>query len=264
MVLGLVKRLSRQGVAVILISHNLNDVFNVADRIAILHLGHLVAAGPRSDFDPPTVVDYMTTGRSWAGMRADVNLMRGDGQATAASAPGVEAEDRQGAEQADPTAAPAGDAAAAAAAPAVLAQSLGDYLQAWKTRIRNAESGMLPVLAGLVAIVIFFQLERSQFLSSANLVNLTVQAAVFVLFAAAEVYVLVLSEVDLSVGFVGGVAAFTTAELIGTNVNAPWWLAILAGFAVGAAIGSLQGTLWQGLSCRPLSSRWAACCSGRG
>ena len=54
MVLGLVKRLSRQGVAVILISHNLNDVFNVADRIAILHLGHLVAAGPRSDFDPPT------------------------------------------------------------------------------------------------------------------------------------------------------------------------------------------------------------------
>jgi len=39
------------------------------------------------------------------------------------------------------------------------------------------------------------------------------------------------------------VAAFTTAELIGTNVNAPWWLAILAGFAVGAAIGSLQGTL---------------------
>jgi len=185
----------------------------------------------------------MTTGRSWAGMRADVNLMRGDGQATAASAPGVEAEDRQGAEQADPTAAPAGDAAAAAAAPAVLAQSLGDYLQAWKTRIRNGESGMLPVLAGLVTIVIFFQLERSQFLSSANLVNLTVQAAVFVLFAAAEVYVLVLSEVDLSVGFVGGVAAFTTAELIGTNVNAPWWLAILAGFAVGAAIGSLQGTL---------------------
>jgi len=90
------------------------------------------------------------------------------------------------------------------------------------------------------------------------------RAAVFVLFAAAEVYVLVLSEVDLSVGFVGGVAAFTTAELIGTNVNAPWWLAILAGFAVGAAIGSLQGTLWQGLSCRPLSSRWAACCSGRG
>jgi D-xylose transport system permease protein len=243
MVLGLVKRLSRQGVAVILISHNLNDVFSVADRIAILHLGHLVATGPRSDFDPPTVVDYMTTGRSWAGMRADVGLMRGAEQATPAQAPGAEPEEREEAPDTDQAAAPGGESAAAAAAPAVLAQSLGDYLHAWKTRIRSGESGMLPVLLGLVAIVIFFQIERSQFLSSGNLVNLTEQAAIFILFAAAEVYVLVLSEVDLSVGFVAAVAGFTIAALIGTNVNAPWWLAILAGFSVGLAIGALQGTL---------------------
>ena len=64
MVLGLIKRLAGRGVAVIVISHNLNDVFSVADRIAILHLGHLVASGPASDFDAPTVVEYMTTGRS--------------------------------------------------------------------------------------------------------------------------------------------------------------------------------------------------------
>jgi len=64
MVLQLIKRLSERGVAVLLISHNLNDVFQVADRIAVLHLGHLVAAGPASDFDSQVVVDYMTTGRS--------------------------------------------------------------------------------------------------------------------------------------------------------------------------------------------------------
>jgi ABC-type sugar transport system ATPase subunit len=64
MVLDLIKRLSSQGVAVILVSHNLNDVFAVADRIVILHLGRMVAQGPASDFDTTSVVEYMTTGRS--------------------------------------------------------------------------------------------------------------------------------------------------------------------------------------------------------
>ena len=64
MVLNLIKRLASQGVAVLIVSHNLNDVFAVADRIAILHLGHMVAAGPVSSFDSQVVVDFMTTGRS--------------------------------------------------------------------------------------------------------------------------------------------------------------------------------------------------------
>ena len=64
MVLDLVRRLADQGVGVILISHNLNDVFGVADRIAILHLGRLVASGPASEFDRQVVVDFMTTGTS--------------------------------------------------------------------------------------------------------------------------------------------------------------------------------------------------------
>ena len=63
-VLDLIKRLASQGVAVMVVSHNLNDVFAVADRIAILYLGHQVAEGPASQFDPSSVVDYMTTGRS--------------------------------------------------------------------------------------------------------------------------------------------------------------------------------------------------------
>jgi ABC-type sugar transport system ATPase subunit len=64
MVLSLIKRLASQGVAVLVVSHNLNDVFAVADRIVILYLGHMVAQGPASEFDPASVVDYMTTGRS--------------------------------------------------------------------------------------------------------------------------------------------------------------------------------------------------------
>jgi len=64
MVLDLIKRLADHGVTVIVISHNLNDMFEVAERIAILHLGHMVASGPASDFDSQVVVDFITTGRS--------------------------------------------------------------------------------------------------------------------------------------------------------------------------------------------------------
>jgi ABC-type sugar transport system ATPase subunit len=64
MVLDLIKRLASQGVTVLLVSHNLNDVFAVADRIAILHLGRMAAVGPAKGFDSQVVVDFMTTGRS--------------------------------------------------------------------------------------------------------------------------------------------------------------------------------------------------------
>jgi ABC-type sugar transport system ATPase subunit len=63
-VLDLIKRLSDQGTAVLVVSHNLNDVFAVADEITILYLGESVASGPIADFDPQVVVDYMTTGQS--------------------------------------------------------------------------------------------------------------------------------------------------------------------------------------------------------
>jgi ABC-type sugar transport system ATPase subunit len=63
MVLDLVRTLADRGYAVLLISHNLHDVFVVADRIAILHLGRMVATGKVGEFDPQTVVSYMTFGR---------------------------------------------------------------------------------------------------------------------------------------------------------------------------------------------------------
>jgi len=64
MVLELIKRLSSQGTAVILISHNLNDVFEVADVVAVLYLGQMVAEAPAEEFDRQVIVDYMTTGQS--------------------------------------------------------------------------------------------------------------------------------------------------------------------------------------------------------
>ena len=63
-VLDLVRQLRDRGLAVMIISHNLNDVFEVADRIAVLYLGRMVAQDRVSAFDRQSVVDYMTTGGS--------------------------------------------------------------------------------------------------------------------------------------------------------------------------------------------------------
>ncbi|HEX4008571.1 MAG TPA: hypothetical protein VHX62_01100 [Solirubrobacteraceae bacterium] len=134
------------------------------------------------------------------------------------------------------------DAELAAVAPD-LAGSLSEYFLAWGRRIRNGESGALPIVVGLIVIVIFFQVEQSTFLTAGNLVNLFVQAGTYVLFGAAEVWVLILSEIDLSVGFVAGVAAFVIAELVNAPVGLPWWAAIIGGLIVCVAIGGLQGTL---------------------
>ncbi len=63
-VLELVTRLGDRGLAVMIVSHNLNDVFQVADRIAVLRLGSLVATVATSDVDSQQVVELMTTGRT--------------------------------------------------------------------------------------------------------------------------------------------------------------------------------------------------------
>jgi ABC-type sugar transport system ATPase subunit len=61
-VLSLITRLAGRGLGVLVISHNLTDVFRVADRIAVLYLGRLAAVGPAAEFDPQSAVDLMTTG----------------------------------------------------------------------------------------------------------------------------------------------------------------------------------------------------------
>jgi len=77
MVLELIRNLRDQGLGVIVISHNLNDVFAVADRIAVLHLGRMVVEGVASSFDRQSVVEYMTTGR--LGMAGTTTMGNGGG-----------------------------------------------------------------------------------------------------------------------------------------------------------------------------------------
>jgi D-xylose transport system permease protein len=135
------------------------------------------------------------------------------------------------------------EAELAAVSPEVLANTTGEYFRAWGARIKNGESGALPILIGLVAIVIFFQVQEPKFLTAGNLVNLLEQASTFVMFGAAVMFALLISEIDLSIGYAAGVGAFVIAELIAPPVNLPWWLGIIGGLTVCAFLGFLQGSL---------------------
>ena len=63
-VLELIAELGSHGVAVLVISHNLNDVFAVADYVSVLYLGHLVSYGPKGSYTTQSAVELITTGTS--------------------------------------------------------------------------------------------------------------------------------------------------------------------------------------------------------
>ncbi len=70
-VLDLIARLAKRGIGVLVVSHNLTDVFQVADRLAVLYLGRLVSTGRASDYDTASAVDLMTTGATQRTRGAD-------------------------------------------------------------------------------------------------------------------------------------------------------------------------------------------------
>jgi len=129
----------------------------------------------------------------------------------------------------------------ALAPPEVIADSLGEYVKIWISRVRNGESGALPVILGLVAIVIYFQARSSLFLSAGNLVNLIGQAAWIITLGMAEVFVLLLGEIDLSIGYTSALGATFTCWLLLPPNPAPWPLAVLVGLAVPAIFSGLEG-----------------------
>ena len=103
-------------------------------------------------------------------------------------------------------------------------------------RVRSGDLGVLPVVAGLVIIWTVFQVLNPVFLSSANLVNLTMECVAVGTIALGIVCVLLVGQIDLSVGSVSGLAAAITAI---TFVGHGWpaWLAIALAIAAGCAIG---------------------------
>jgi D-xylose transport system permease protein len=135
------------------------------------------------------------------------------------------------------------EAAVAALTPDLIADSFGEYTKIWFRRVRSGESGVLPVVLGLVAIVIYFQIRNSLFLSASNLVNLITQAAFIVTFGMAEVFVLLLGEIDLSVGYNAALGAVITLWGLSGTSPLPWWLAVIAGLAFSAAFAGVEAVI---------------------
>ncbi|HWF81941.1 MAG TPA: ABC transporter permease [Streptosporangiaceae bacterium] len=143
---------------------------------------------------------------------------------------------------ADPTA--ASGAAAAEVPPELIAQSLGQYLRAWWLQVRGGNSGVLPVVLAIVVVAVSFQIANRNFLSSQNLVNLFEQSTVYMVLAIAEIFALLLGEIDLSVGLVMALGSVVVAELVQpSGANWPWWAAIIAALLACSAVGAIQGTL---------------------
>ncbi|MBM4792902.1 sugar ABC transporter permease [Streptomyces sioyaensis] len=119
-------------------------------------------------------------------------------------------------------------------------QGFAGYLSDFKRRVRGGELGSLPVVIGLIVIAIVFQFKNSSFLSADSLANIGVYTSGLGIMAVGIVFVLLLGEIDLSVGSVAGVGAAVWAVLSVTKgVND--WLAVLIAIVAGLAIGALHG-----------------------
>ena len=122
--------------------------------------------------------------------------------------------------------------------------SISGALQARWEGIKSGDVGNLPVLIGIVAITIFFTVKTDIFFTAINFTNLIPQMAGVTTIAIGVVFVLLIGEIDLSVGYLSGVAGVVVAELQqpGTGHDFPGLIAILLALLTGVAIGAFQGS----------------------
>jgi D-xylose transport system permease protein len=123
-------------------------------------------------------------------------------------------------------------------------EGIGGALRRVLDNIRGGDVGSLPVVVGLVLITVFFNSKNENFVSPGNFNNLIVQMAGVTLIAMGVVFVLLIGEIDLSIGYVGGVAGVIVAKV--QIPDGSWQVhgivAIAIAVIVGAAIGAFQGS----------------------
>ena len=96
------------------------------------------------------------------------------------------------------------------------------------------------IFVALVAIIIIFAIINPTFLSANNLTNIVLQYSYILVLALGMLFVIVLGQIDLSVGSVVALTGAVSAVLV-IRMGAPWWVGVLAALAVGLAVGAFQG-----------------------
>ncbi|MFF7160714.1 sugar ABC transporter permease [Streptomyces sp. NPDC008086] len=119
-------------------------------------------------------------------------------------------------------------------------QGLAGYVTEFRRKIKAGELGSLPVILGLVVICVIFQSLNSAFLSAQNISDITVTMVGTGMISVGIVFVLLLGEIDLSVGSVSG-ASSAIAAVLAVNQGWPEWAAVLFAIAAGAVIGAAHG-----------------------
>ncbi len=117
---------------------------------------------------------------------------------------------------------------------------LGEFWRDALSRLAQGDIGPLPVIFALFFIAVIFQIANHHFLTPINLANLMVQISAMGTLAVGVTLVLLIGEIDLSVGAVSGFTAGIMAVL-SVKVGLPGIVAVLAGVAAGTLIGVLQG-----------------------
>ena len=107
--------------------------------------------------------------------------------------------------------------------------------------LREGELGVLPIIVGIVVIGIYFQSRNSHFLTAGNFVNLIAQMAAITIIGMGIVFVLLLGEIDLSIGYVSGMGGVIAALLLEPGKGVPTSVAIVLALGTGLGIGLLQG-----------------------
>ena len=124
-------------------------------------------------------------------------------------------------------------------------QSFAAVLRARWGALISGDVGSLPVIVGIIAITIFFTSKTNIFFTAVNFSNLIQQMAGTTVIAIGVVFVLLIGEIDLSVGYVSGLASVAVAEfqLPGSSHDYPGLVAMLLAVLVGAGIGAVQGSV---------------------
>jgi D-xylose transport system permease protein len=127
---------------------------------------------------------------------------------------------------------------------AVERETLRSAARGYIDKIKAGDVGSLPVVAGMIVITIFFTVQSSNFFTALNFDNLIVQMAGTVMIAIGVVFVLLIGEIDLSIGYISGMAGVTVAyfQMPGTSHQFAGLIAIALALFVGTAIGLLQGS----------------------
>jgi D-xylose transport system permease protein len=155
--------------------------------------------------------------------------------------------------------------------------SVAGFFRRGLDNVKSGNLGVLPIVLGEIAIVIFFSFKATNFFTADNFVNIIIQMAATTMLAYGVVFVLLLGEIDLSISYVAGIGALVAGEFVlpasGHEIPGGGLVAIAAAVAICAAIGLAQGSIvafvgvpsfvvtlagfliWQGVILRQLQAR---------